>query len=210
MKRKAIAVLCILLILACVCSGGCSSRTKGHDIDSTPDFDELDSYGQDIKFLTIDVPTVIYSMGDEICYYCDGLMDYSEYGLSLVPTVNIDSISEQDMMPDDRAMHYAIVINDRNSTVSLSDEDVAAIKRLVDTTQYSFIYIGSRYGDLFQKYEMYPPGGSYGSFYVGFYLRQYTVLNDVVPDIMFSEEFIPSVPGETIVSTIAYHIKSCR
>lgn len=196
---KLISIVFIVSILT-----GCAKNENKRSYN----YDELDSHGRNIKYLTQDVPTILYMLGDDIIFWDDTMMDYSAHGLDMVPVIKLQDLSARNLEPDSRAQHYALIINDRNETVSLTEEDIAYIKELVNTTQYSFIYLGRRYNELFCKHEIALPGVS--NFYAGFYQRQYVVAAGVVEDIVFGGNFTPAEPGVCILEAIAFHVRSCR
>lgn len=203
MKKRVIhicSVLSVIVLIALLC--GCSA---GNDSGSE---DEKDSYAKDIEYLTKDVPTLFFFYGDEV------VLQDGKPGRKTVENKTLSSLDKEILTPDDRAEHFALVIHDYYENAPLTDDDILMIKELVDTTKYTFIYIGRRYVKDFVRLGLF--GSEMGNsqsvgFSVGFYERQLTYSEGTVLETMFTDEgFKPYHIGESVVMEVADLVRSCR
>ena len=127
-----IAVVFLTVTIAVVCykiEDG--KETETVEIDTS-----LSQIEQKIYELDKIYPTQIITYGEDIKFH-EGVKERK-----------ISELTEEEL-DKDRRKYNAIVINDVNETVELTKEDLKLIKRFVLEEYYDFIYVGTRYYDMF-------------------------------------------------------------
>ena len=92
-----------------------------------------DSYEQSIYVLNENYPSDIVVLGDDV-----GFRDKLKYR-------QITEMTEENLRSEDSFKYTFFVINDRKGTLTLTDEDFALCKKIVDEKAISFYYIGTQY-----------------------------------------------------------------
>ncbi len=113
-----------------------SGKREPVEIDTSLTQAEQEAYELDKLY-----PTQIITYGEDIKFH-EGVKERKIYELT------------EEELDKDRREYNAIVINDMNETVELTTEDLELIKRFVLEDYYDFIYIGTRYYDMFIELEM--------------------------------------------------------
>ena len=101
--------------------------------------DDKDAYDIAISGLKIEFNSDIMVYGEEL-EFREGF----EYR-------RIDAITEEKLSTDEEHGYRAIILYDRNGTISITDEELLLIKEYVEEKAYDMIYIGVNYLDDFER-----------------------------------------------------------
>ncbi len=172
----------------------------------------MDTYSERIKYLTEDVPTVFYVYGDMVPFP----EPHAESVKGRIDVRRISSLSREKLMPDGSAEHYALVIHDFYEHAPITKEDIELINELIETRQYTFIYIGHRYVSDFVENGLWGEKGFVesaedASISVGFNERVRSFGTGPLRDHDFTEAGAsPYRVGEAAIDIVVSCVKSCR
>lgn len=172
----------------------------------------MDTYSERIKYLTEDVPTVFYVYGDVVPFP----EPHAESVKGRIDARRISTLSREKLMPDGSAEHYALVIHDFYEHAPITKEDIELINELIETRQYTFIYIGHRYVSDFVENGLWGEKGFVesaedASISVGFKERIRCSGEGPITDLDFTDPGAsPYRVSEAVTNLVASYVKSCR
>ena len=206
MRRTGVKVLIVLGIVSAVIL---FFALRDNKLPAEP---RIDHYSEMVKYLTEDVPTVFYIYGDTVPFR----EPHAESVKGRIDVRRISSLSRENLMPDGSAEHYALVIHDFYEHAPITKEDIELINELIETRQYTFIYIGHRYVSDFVENGLWGEKGFVesaedASISVGFDERIRCFGEGPITDLDFTDPGAsPYRVSEAIVSSVASYVKSCR
>ncbi|MBO4766008.1 MAG: hypothetical protein J5532_01770 [Lachnospiraceae bacterium] len=180
--------------------------------ENEPEAPPLDKYSETVKYLTEDVPTIFYIYGDTVPFR----EPLAESVKGRIDARRISTLSRENLMPDGSAEHYALVIHDFYEHAPITKEDIELIKELIETRQYTFIYIGHRYVSDFVENGLWGEKGFVesavdASISVGFDERVRCFGEGPITDLDFTDPGAsPYRVSEAVTILVASYVKSCR
>lgn len=180
--------------------------------ENEPEAPPLDHYSEMVKYLTEDVPTVFYIYGDMVPFR----EPHAESVKGRIDARRISTLSREKLMPDGSAEHYALVIHDFYEHAPITKEDIELINELIETRQYTFIYIGHRYVSDFVENGLWGEKGFVesaedASISVGFDERIRCFGEGPITDLDFTDPGAsPYRVSEEVTDLVASYVKSCR